>query len=329
VPVPAPSDALYRGTNRVDWLSETYVQTTFTQGTSGVFAGDSGGPLLVGSQLVAVTKSTSGHTYGSVNTFTRVSTILPWLNDVLAGGAGLYVTDPYEATEGTRPALALNGHYAEPRTFTNSADTDTLRFQLNSTQRVRISIHHHLTWRVPVPTLTVTKDGAPVALSNPDASVYEGSLAAGTYTITTKNNYARGLSYSLGVSTDGWTLLGDMWEPDDVDVQGQPLGRDNPYNLFPAGDEDMSYFEITQAGNYRFETLPLNGNVANDYSGNTVLYLYDSSYRLIGENDNAPNMNTYWSRLEINLPVGAYAVKVKHRWPTGTIPYYTLRATKY
>lgn len=329
VPADNTTQSLYRGTNTIDSANETYVRTKYQPGTSGTYKGDSGGPLLLGSSLAGVTTSVSGYGYGSEDTFTRVGTIQPWIMGLLPGSNGQFTTDYYENVEETRPPFALNsmGHYSEPRTFGGGLDEDKISFRLDSASHVRISAPHHFDWTTPDPSVTLTKNGTAVPLDQPNTALYEGDLAAGTYVATIKNNYSRGLSYTLGISTDGWFVQGDPFEPDGPYRYIQfPLGYVSNHNILPRNDQDYVAFEIGTRSNVRIETLPLSGNPDNDRSADTVITLMTSGGTELETNDDRPN--SYCSLIERTLDPGRYIVKVAG-YMGNQVSYYGIRTTTF
>jgi len=331
--VPVPNNikySLYRGTNALTFVDQTYALTQYKVGTSGTYSGDSGGPLMIDNAIAGVTNSVTGYNYDSVDTFTRLGTIQPWISGMMGGPGGMFAPDVYESTEQTRPAFALNSinHYSEPRSFTNAADLDQISFQLDRNSHVRISCPHHFDWTTPFVTASVTKNGAAVTLDNPNVSLYEGDLGPGTYVVTVKNNYSRGLSYTLGISADGWFVQGDAFEPDGARANQLALGNVSDHNIMPANDEDYMFFDLSETSNVRIETLPVSGTAENDHSSDTVVTLMDASGNFLEFNDDKPGASSYCSFIERRLDPGSYLLKVGG-YAGNQVSYYGMRVTKF
>ena len=148
-----------------------------------------------------------------------------------------------------------------------------------------------------------------------------GSLAPGS----SVRWYAEALYQGRTYRSEIWRFTyqplerGDQYEPDDSMQQAKEIkpGEEQRRSISPPGDVDWVKFILTEPSTVVIET--------SGPSGDTVLYLYDSSgNRIAYDDDGGPN---YWSRIEKDLDPGIYYVKVTEYGENDKISEYFLKLT--
>jgi hypothetical protein len=356
VPSNPPQGQLSEGTAALTSVDLTYEWLTYVSGKSAVYSGDSGGPLLKAGAIIGTTRTASGYSYGSRDSFTRTSTIRPWIDSILAAKGDL-APDAFEAEDAKAPAAgrktgrtpvtltATAGHYMEVRSFHTTTDVDNLAFTLTANQHVLIS-----TSRIPpaqpqlppkLPGFSLYKGLATISgltvrglgIGSVEYTI-EGDLTAGTYDLLVKNDGSTTTThYLVGVSIDTWIPAADPIEPDGVYQGGTHYVDFGPLDTvinrsITNGDQDWFAFNVDYDGtNAQVSTNPLHDDYVNNaWAGDTVVDLYkyvNGSFVWVAGNDDA-SPSTYYSWIETVLDKGQYFVKVTG-YQSNYVPFYGMK----
>ncbi len=108
--------------------------------------------------------------------------------------------------------------------------------------------------------------------------------------------------------------LGDSYEEDDSFTDASTIadGDIQAHTIHVAGDEDFVTFTLTDQ---EIVFLTTAGS-----TGDTVLYLYDSSYTQVAQNDNTNSSNLFSTLIEL-LDAGTYYARVIENGNDGTLAY--------
>ena len=154
----------------------------------------------------------------------------------------------------------------------------------------------------------------------PCDSTVPPTLTAGTYYVKVEDVWDDPQTGDYQLAFDATSCsAGDAYEDDDSFIQANEIGdgETQDHSILPAGDEDFVWFDLAAA----FNSISLN----TGGSGDTQLYLYDSTFTQIDYDDDglgALSLIEHSCRPGDALPAGSYFAKVTEFG--GTIDAYTL-----